>query len=539
MDLLKDIKITKNLIKKAKFFEAEIILKAMPEIEENPQVQHLLGVVALQTNRAAVAVIHFKKAVIQLPQDAYLHNNLAQAYKVLGLLTEAKLAFEKAAQYQPSFAEPLNQLGLLLMQEEKRQQAEAAFLSAISRQTNYAEAHYNLAVLLEGLGRLPEALVHYQNAIETKPDYIQAINNLGTVLDDLGEHKAAEGYYRRGILTSPNTPELYCSLGSCLSQQGKYLEALKKFQKAKAIAPNFAINKWNLGFLQLATSELSEGWENYRFRHTVDRLKFLLPNKRLATKLTGQTFRIAAEQGLGDQIFFARFLRELKNRGAVVKFQPDNKIKTLFQRVEGVIVEDFNKPDISIADLPYLLGNNAAVPSLLIEPEKEAKLRILARLADCGPAPYIGITYRAGNAGVNTLVKDSPPEAVSSILSEISATVIIVQRQPTPKELLSISSSLGRKAFDFSDVNENLEDALALMGLLDDYIGVSNTNMHLRAAAGRSARVLVTHPGEFRWQVVGNTSPWFPEFILYRQGVDSSWKRSFTKLKIDLKEEYE
>ena len=57
------------------------------------------------------------------------------------------------------------------------------------------------------------------------------------------------------------------------------------------------------------------------------------------------------------------------------------------------------------------------------------------------------------------------------------------------------------------------------MELLDDYIGVSNTNMHLRAATGRSARVLVTHPGEFRWQVVGNTSPWFPGFILYRQGM--------------------
>ena len=66
--------------------------------------------VALQTNRAAEAIVYFKKAVIQLPNDAYLHNNLAQAYKVLGLLTEAKLAFEKAAKYQASFAEPLNQL---------------------------------------------------------------------------------------------------------------------------------------------------------------------------------------------------------------------------------------------------------------------------------------------------------------------------------------------------------------------------------------------------------------------------------------------
>ena len=55
MDLLEDIKVTKDLIKEAKFFEAEIILNALPENETNPQAQHLLGVVALQTNRAAEA----------------------------------------------------------------------------------------------------------------------------------------------------------------------------------------------------------------------------------------------------------------------------------------------------------------------------------------------------------------------------------------------------------------------------------------------------------------------------------------------------
>jgi hypothetical protein len=103
---------------------------------------------------------------------------------------------------------------------------------------------------------------------------------------------------------------------------------------------------------------------------------------------------------------------------------------------------------------------------------------------------------------------------------------------------MQISSLLGREIYDFSDVNVRLEDALALMAVLDDYIGVSNTNMHLRAATGRTARVLVTHPGEFRWQVYGDTSPWFPDFTLYRQDVNASWARAFLQLEIDLKQDY-
>ena len=202
------------------------------------------------------------------------------------------------------------------------------------------------------------------------------------------------------------------------------------------------------------------------------------------------------------------------------------------------MVEELNKPDFSIPDLPYLLGNNAVVPSITIRPEEKARLNMLTRLSDCGPPPYIGLTYRAGGAGENTLYKDCEPDAIISILSEISATVIIVQRHPRPKELMLISSQLGREVSDFSDVNENLEDALALMALLDDYIGVSNTNMHLRAATGKDARVLVTHPGEFRWQVHGETSPWFPGFRLYRQSMNSNWENAFAKLKTEIKEQY-
>jgi len=106
-------------------------------------------------------------------------------------------------------------------------------------------------------------------------------------------------------------------------------------------------------------------------------------------------------------------------------------------------------------------------------------------------------------------------------------------------ERIQLEELLGQEVLDFSDINDDLEDALALMALLDDYVGVSNTNMHLRAASGRPARVLVTHPGEYRWQVDGEHSPWFPDFQLYRQAVDGDWQGAFTELSSDIKAKYE
>jgi len=61
---------------------------------------------------------------------------------------------------------------------------------------------------------------------------------------------------------------------------------------------------------------------------------------------------------------------------------------------------------------------------------------------------------------------------------------------------------------------------------------VSNTNMHLRAALGRTARVLVPLPPEGRWGSSGEVSPWFPGFAVYRD--TAGWDAALERLRADL-----
>jgi len=89
---------------------------------------------------------------------------------------------------------------------------------------------------------------------------------------------------------------------------------------------------------------------------------------------------------------------------------------------------------------------------------------------------------------------------------------------------------------DFTGLNEDLEGMLALLALLDEYVGVSNTNMHLRAAVGKSACVLVPAPAEWRWRQSGRRSPWFPDFRLYRQSLQGRWDDALRELAADLAE---
>jgi hypothetical protein len=75
---------------------------------------------------------------------------------------------------------------------------------------------------------------------------------------------------------------------------------------------------------------------------------------------------------------------------------------------------------------------------------------------------------------------------------------------------------------------------LAILAGIDEYVGVSNTNMHLRAAAGKTARVLVPAPAEWRWLRAGRESPWFPGFTIYRQSLQGDWRDALSSLHRDL-----
>ena len=87
----------------------------------------------------------------------------------------------------------------------------------------------------------------------------------------------------------------------------------------------------------------------------------------------------------------------------------------------------------------------------------------------------------------------------------------------------ALEEALGAPVHDASFANGELDDILALMSAVDDYVGVSNTNTHLRAGTGGAMRVLVPHPPEWRWGLQGDRSPWFPTARVERQQLNGRW----------------
>jgi hypothetical protein len=258
---------------------------------------------------------------------------------------------------------------------------------------------------------------------------------------------------------------------------------------------------------------------------------------------------VLVEQGLGDQLFFLRFAGELKARGARVTYRSPAKIASLLSRVatiDRVIADTEPIPPadytLRAGDLPLALDAGAAPllpPPLAITPLAAQLSAMRERLAALGPPPYLALTWRAGTppeaqGAMTMLSKEIPLEQLGAALHGIEATLLALQRHPGPGEIEKIAASIGRTVHDLTALNEDLEAMLALLALIDDYVGVSNTNMHLRASAGRTARVLVPCPAEWRWMTQGEESPWFPGFRIYRQSGDGDWNAAFMQLQKEL-----
>ncbi len=131
--------------------------------------------------------------------------------------------------------------------------------------------------------------------------------------------------------------------------------------------------------------------------------------------------------------------------------------------------------------------------------------------------------------------KIAPIDGIAEALRGLPATLIALQRDPGELEIAELAKLIGRVVHDFTAINDDLEAMLALVGRLDDYVGVSNTNIHLMIARGGTCRILVPNPPDYRWMTGGDFSPWFPGSRIYRETPEGGWRLAFEALRADLK----
>ena len=426
-------------------------------------------------------------------------------------------------------ADYLNKLGIALGEQGDLRAAEQAFRRALKLNPAYAGAHHNLAKALQKQGKLAESLKEFERAHRLQPGVAEMQASLCGIYRLQGEPARALEVLRAAVRDGTPHPALIPHFADCIADVEGPAAAVSWLQNLLEQQPGSQPAHYALAFMLLSVGEWREGWKHHLWRpRSAERPERLPDQERIILR---------AEYGLGDVLFFLRFAPQLHKPFAL--YLPPQLAKLAPLLSDRIELADASVASTGLPDLPSLLQAETTPPAFPLRAHGDG----LEKLARLGPSPYLGLTWRAGTDlrrgrefGVDqrVLLKEIPPALLGRAVRGWPGTLVSLQRGSTPDEVQLLREASGKEIHDLSSANEDLREALAVLAVLDDYVAVSNTNIHLRAALGRTARVLVPNPPEWRWMRTGEASPWFPGSSVYRQPASRDWTAPLRRLREDL-----
>ena len=497
---------------------------------------------AMEAGNDAEAEPLFHRIVAQNPRDADAWHMLAVIAVRSGRGVDAIDLARRALELDRRNVDYLNTSGIAHGEAGQLEEALRCFKRALKERPDYADGHYNMGKTYRRLGRAAEAEQCYLRARRLNPAKAEVANNLAMLYSVQARWKDARALLVEARARRPDDEAVAINAAIALLATSEPEAAIGELASFVERHPSAAAAHAELGRRLLGQGRFVEGWREYGWRHGRPPAGF--------PDYAGKRVLLLADQGLGDHLFFLRFARTLRERAAHVAFACPDKLLCLLEANPPVNElrpsADPSRFDVllPVGDLPCLLdARGTPLPlSISVAPERVAQWR--RRLAALGPPPYLGVTWRAGTKrdnpsefaarGEDPLYKEIKIAPIASALRPWRGTVVILQRLPEQGEVAAFCKALGHVAHDLSSANDDLAEMAVLLSLIDEYVGVSNTNMHIRAGFGKTARVLVPFPPEFRWMHTGEHSPWFPGFTIYRQPAARDWTPVLAKLAQDI-----
>jgi Flp pilus assembly protein TadD len=495
--------------------EAEQICRQILAVHSDfADAWHLLGVVALQTDRYEAAETYIAKAINLDSTKSSFYCNLGNVLKAQKRFDEAIGCFGRAIELEPSDPELHYNLGNTLRADERLEEAVACYRRALEIDPTYALAHDNLGSTLQHLGRLDEAIARYRCALEHKPDESRTHSNLGNALQRLRRFDEAAACYARALELDPRQPYAHFSSAA----------------------------------LKLLTGDFSQGWAEYEWRWKLSELRerqFSEPQWN-GEELGQRHIFLHAEQAFGDTIQFIRYAALVKERNpratlTVELPRPLTKLLAKCPGIDQLVAEGDELPPFDIhlplASLPGIFNTTlTTIPNRIPYLSADRVLRDEWRVKlGSFNGLRIGINWR-GRA--LTRDRDLPVRFFADLASLPGVQLISLQKQSAHDELDDAKQRLPIVSLgpDFDRHHGAFMDTAAVMMNLDLVISSDTAIAHLAGALGVPVWLALPYVPEWRWLLDRSDSPWYPTMRLFRQKKVGDWEGVFEEVREGLRE---
>ncbi|SMH41067.1 tetratricopeptide repeat protein [Azospirillum agricola] len=540
---------------------------------QHPDALHLMGVLALQVNKPAVAADLIAQAIRGNPGSAIYFSNLGSALRRLGRIDDSIAACREATRLDRSLADGFNNLANALTDRQLYGEAADALTRLVALRPQAVEqrlllantlmkagrpadavdalnallridgrnapALNNLGVCLRKLKRNEEAEAAYRRALEIAPDDAGMLSNYGTLLMELERTDDAIALFRTAIGHKPDFGEAHLNLGLAYRSQMRLAEAVPAMREGVRLCPDLPEAHAGLGELLLLDGQLEEGFREYDWRSRMadfpsPRRDFTAPRWDGVFR-PGLTLLVHDEQGVGDTMQFVRFAQIAQARGARVIVECNTQLTRLLDGMPGVdrvIGRTSPLPPhdahVPLLSLPQELGISldtipAEVPYLRTEPGLVSHWgERLAALPASGTGLRVGLVWAGSPEHKNDRNRSLALARLAPLAGVANARFVSLQKgagagqaanPPPGMELVDLGPEIG-----------NFADTAAILQHLDLLVTVDTSVAHLAGALGRPVWVLLPFFPDWRWLHGTDASPWYPTMRLFRQERPRDWE---------------
>ena len=432
--------------------------------------------------------------------------------------------------------------GELAVVQGRNGEAAGLLERAIALDSSQARYYYALGCAKQGLGDAEGAITAYRLALARDPANAGAHTNLASLLQERGERGSepeldeAVAHLRQARDLVPQAASGWLNLGYALDRQRKLGEALECYARAIGLDPALPEAHFNRSLALLALGDFDEGWKEYEWRWPASGF----PRPALArpewngAPLDGGTLLVYTEQGFGDAIQFARYLRLARARVGRVVLRSTPELRRLFAALPDVdlsLVDGEPLPEFaahcSLLSLPRILATGASIPSdfpyVTSTPELQAKWRAIVPPET---SLKVGIAWASQPMARIAPLKSLDFGMLAPLFGIHNVSFYSLQKGGAANR----NSSLR----DLAPLLSDFADTAAALEQLDLTISVDTSVAHLAGAMGRPVWTLLPYVPDWRWQPDAEASAWYPTMRLYKQSRRGDWSDVVGRVAADL-----
>ena len=301
-------------------------------------------------------------------------------------------------------------LGIIKIQQKDDILAKKYFLQLLELNPNHEDANLNLALVYFREKKYKNSIIYLDKVFEINKNNLIAHYHKGLVYFYLKDFIKAINCFEICINMNSNHVYSYLNLGHSFLRIKKFDKAIKNYLRVLSLDPNNNSSKFNLSCCYFANLDFENAFKFYEYRK-----EKTLPGERLkqvnatikssewkGENLNNKIILILAEQGIGDNIQFFRYLYWINEKYNVdILFFTDEKISHLFKSTPFKIITnlndvghiDYHKLLLSLPEIYYKEKNNFHKRISYIKPNNDLVVKWKSKLKN-NNKPIVALNWQ-------------------------------------------------------------------------------------------------------------------------------------------------